>query len=371
MKQRILNKIKKILNIGNFDSLKSLGEIRNFLNTTLCLRKGGSYDTRYSQPITLENGKTLTIRLANHQAVEQNFIAHNNTEYNISIIICNDTETITITTNKVRTSQIYEEIIYTSECFTEYNIKQTIFEILQGFVHALENGGTFLKGEMGKYLVHLDNNLNYNNMIYTNDYDFLKMLCSRILSDNFDYRKYSNGFYFGRKIQTQELFCSYGQIGFKVFVDDYYEISYDWELGEIDINDEPMKQFFENYDSDLNGWENDTLKRLKKEYKTYYEMVEWCIDGKGLIHNEFIIEELSELGLYFDAYCGKYYDKKNDEYAEIYQHFIISESAAERFETYTNEIVLYNEVLDLYILGVTHFGMAWKGIDANWKRRIS
>ena len=47
--------------------------------------------------------------------------------------------------------------------------------------------------------------------------------------------------------------------------------------------------------------------------------------------------------------------------------FIISDSDAERLSEYTNELVYYCEPLDLYILGVTHFGTPWSGVSANWK----
>ena len=44
---------------------------------------------------------------------------------------------------------------------------------------------------------------------------------------------------------------------------------------------------------------------------------------------------------------------------EIFQYFIIDESGAEILEAWTNEIVFYNEELDMYVWGVTHLGTAW------------
>lgn len=43
----------------------------------------------------------------------------------------------------------------------------------------------------------------------------------------------------------------------------------------------------------------------------------------------------------------------------IFQDYIISESGYEFLKDYTDEIVFYNEKLDLYIWGVTHFGTGW------------
>ena len=46
-----------------------------------------------------------------------------------------------------------------------------------------------------------------------------------------------------------------------------------------------------------------------------------------------------------------------DEY--IYQEYIISEYGYEFLSEYTDEIVLYNEKLDIYLWGITHFGTSW------------
>lgn len=48
-----------------------------------------------------------------------------------------------------------------------------------------------------------------------------------------------------------------------------------------------------------------------------------------------------------------------DNYPEISQWFIISDNGAEILTEYTNEIVYYNEELDMYVWGVTHWGTAW------------
>lgn len=45
---------------------------------------------------------------------------------------------------------------------------------------------------------------------------------------------------------------------------------------------------------------------------------------------------------------------------EIFQFYIISEYGSELLSELTDEIVLYNERLDLYLWGVTHFGTGWE-----------
>ena len=46
-------------------------------------------------------------------------------------------------------------------------------------------------------------------------------------------------------------------------------------------------------------------------------------------------------------------------YDEIFQYFIISDNGAEILKNWTDEIVFYNEALDMYVWGVTHWGTSW------------
>ena len=50
---------------------------------------------------------------------------------------------------------------------------------------------------------------------------------------------------------------------------------------------------------------------------------------------------------------------EDDEYYEVYQYYIITDSGASFLEEYTDEIVYYNNELDMYIWGVTHYGTSW------------
>ena len=44
---------------------------------------------------------------------------------------------------------------------------------------------------------------------------------------------------------------------------------------------------------------------------------------------------------------------------DIYQDYIISEHGYEFLAEYTDELVFYNERLNIYIWGISHFGTAW------------
>lgn len=131
----------------------------------------------------------------------------------------------------------------------------------------------------------------------------------------------------------------------------------------------------------------DFLKDLREKRKNYADMVDFCTDS--LIMNNYIVPELEKDGYLFEPYCGdymEYYDKNGEEmtreeyeekynngeevyeeYRDIYQYFIIDGGAADRFADYTNELILYNEALDLYLLCVCHFGTSWQDVAANWK----
>ena len=52
---------------------------------------------------------------------------------------------------------------------------------------------------------------------------------------------------------------------------------------------------------------------------------------------------------------------------EIYQYFIISDNGAHILQDYTNEIVFYIPVLNVYVWGVTHWGTSWDYVLTNIK----
>ena len=53
------------------------------------------------------------------------------------------------------------------------------------------------------------------------------------------------------------------------------------------------------------------------------------------------------------------FETEQDEQPEIFQYFIISGNGAQILEDYTNEIVFYNNDLDMYVWGVCHWGTSW------------
>lgn len=51
-------------------------------------------------------------------------------------------------------------------------------------------------------------------------------------------------------------------------------------------------------------------------------------------------------------------EQENSYNAEIFQYYIVDDNGAEILKE-INEIVFYNEELDMYVWGVTHYGTSW------------
>ena len=124
---------------------------------------------------------------------------------------------------------------------------------------------------------------------------------------------------------------------------------------------ENLKFYVSNME-DLNEYEREhnkiSYKRLVDRFFT--DMI-LCNDITKLFYNE-IGGEYCEPTLEL----GTNYNEENDEYFEIYQYFIVdfSNYTYSLFEKYReqlgNELILYYiDELDIYILGVTHFGTGW------------
>lgn len=85
------------------------------------------------------------------------------------------------------------------------------------------------------------------------------------------------------------------------------------------------------------------------DYQTLAKIVGDCILNNSLIE---------EIPYGWEMVCGEDVDE-DGEYYDIYQWYIISESGYRFLEEHTDEIVYYNDQLDLYLWGITHFGTSW------------
>ena len=79
--------------------------------------------------------------------------------------------------------------------------------------------------------------------------------------------------------------------------------------------------------------------------------------------------ESGELWHYYDAEGNEVEeddDYETEEGVDIYQYYLIDDQTAHDLQDHTDEIIMYSEPLDLYVLGVTHFGTMWCGVDAEY-----
>lgn len=123
-------------------------------------------------------------------------------------------------------------------------------------------------------------------------------------------------------------------------IQETWEIGYwEQESGTID-NTEQIEELQEEIES----IENDIAEMIDADEsldgsEKHFDMV----DKIAELRNQ--IEELEE-------------EQENSYNADIYQYYIVSDYGAEILKE-ANEIVFYNETLDMYVWGVTHYGTSW------------
>lgn len=104
---------------------------------------------------------------------------------------------------------------------------------------------------------------------------------------------------------------------------------------------------------DVGYWEQESgfVDNTEEIEEINEQISELMLDNENDEHTEEIeelqakVEELEE-------------EQENSYNEEIYQYYIVSDHGARILEE-INEIVFYNEELDMYVWGVTHYGTAW------------
>ena len=113
------------------------------------------------------------------------------------------------------------------------------------------------------------------------------------------------------------------------------------------------------------------MKKLKSTYFMGNKISTYGIENKRLdygtlaksfnyVLNNEIIQNTQNIG-FWDVVSGNLFYEDEDGYEyenEIYQYYIISSSGVDIL-TKLDEIVFYNEELDMYVWGVTHYGTSW------------
>lgn len=103
------------------------------------------------------------------------------------------------------------------------------------------------------------------------------------------------------------------------------------------------------------------------EYGQKYGYVDYAALAKSFnaVLNNDIMSATAGAGFYWDPVSG--YDEDEDgNLPEIFQWYIVDDEGAKILE-WAGEIVFYNQELDMYIWGVTHYGTAWSHVLTNIK----
>ena len=72
--------------------------------------------------------------------------------------------------------------------------------------------------------------------------------------------------------------------------------------------------------------------------------------------NNYIFEAVGFEDWELESGCD--YDEETESYNDIFQYYIVDDNGAEILKE-AGEIVYYNEKLDMYLWGVTHYGTSW------------
>nr|DAN96231.1 MAG TPA: zipper dimerization domain transcription factor-like protein [Caudoviricetes sp.] len=97
------------------------------------------------------------------------------------------------------------------------------------------------------------------------------------------------------------------------------------------------------------------VEALKEEITDIENRLEFLTDEEieetQMLQEEIdsIQEQIEEL----DEEQGRSYNQ------EIFQYYIVSDQGAEMIKQYTEDPLFYNETLDMYVWGITHYGTAW------------
>lgn len=100
-------------------------------------------------------------------------------------------------------------------------------------------------------------------------------------------------------------------------------------------------------------------------YETIEELEEKLseLDDELLMLDDAETEEISRINSEIEEIQERIEELREEEEnsfdQEIYQYFIVSNNGAEIIKQYTDDPLFYNEELDMYVWGITHYGTSW------------
>lgn len=130
-------------------------------------------------------------------------------------------------------------------------------------------------------------------------------------------------------------------------------------VGDMVLCNDITKLFYLNINGEYNEPEQENgridnseiIEAKQEQIETLENTLENAFDDEHInyLNNqiEIIKEQIEEL------------EQEQEEQQEIYQYYIISDNGADILKRFTDEIVYYIPVIDVYIWGITHFGTSW------------
>lgn len=118
---------------------------------------------------------------------------------------------------------------------------------------------------------------------------------------------------------------------------------------------------------DITGWENwsqvsggidnsEEIEELREQAEELEDTITLDTDDD---YDKEIMERVRELENRIEEL-----EEEQERQPEIFQYYIVSDNALTILEE-ADEIVFYNEELDMYVWGVTHYGTAWNYVLTN------
>lgn len=136
------------------------------------------------------------------------------------------------------------------------------------------------------------------------------------------------------------------------------------------------KLYFElyNYYSQLELEKELIETEIKRELDNYFKKGEINDCGElidCLDYYDYEVGDIIKLDLDLSNFEDYIDEKALDSMyeGEVYQYFIVPENQVELWEEYTHYPIFYEDELDIYLLGITHYGMSWKYFNTTYTVR--
>lgn len=137
-------------------------------------------------------------------------------------------------------------------------------------------------------------------------------------------------------------------------------------------NDIIQKTYEIGYWEQESGFIDNTekIEELQEEIDNIQNNIDEMIDAdESFEDSEKHLEMLAKMEELQDEINELEEEEENSYNQDIYQYYIVSDNGAEILKE-INEIVFYNEELDMYIWGVTHYGTSWKYVLTDIKCNV-